>query len=68
MFWKINKVNITILLYLIFDRFYKCKNSNKDSIGIGLALAKSIVESSNGTITVESNKERTIFEVKYYKI
>ena len=52
----------------IFDRFYKCKNSNKDSIGIGLALAKSIIESSNGTITVESNKEKTIFEVKYYKI
>ncbi len=52
----------------IFDRFYKCKNSNKDSIGIGLALAKSIVESSNGTIIVESNKEKTVFEVKYYKI
>ena len=52
----------------IFKRFYKCKNSNKDSIGIGLALAKSIIESSNGTITVESNKEKTIFEVKYYKI
>ena len=48
----------------IFKRFYKCKNSNKDSIGIGLALAKSIIESSNGTITVESNKEKTIFEVK----
>ena len=52
----------------IFDRFYKCKNSNKDSIGIGLSLAKTIVESNNGNISVESNKDETIFEVKYYKV
>lgn len=39
----------------IFKRFYKAKNSRKsDSIGIGLALAKSIVELHNGIIEVES--------------
>lgn len=52
----------------IFERFYKGKNSSKDSVGIGLALAKSIIESSNGLIDVKSKKdEGTIFEIKYFK-
>lgn len=39
----------------IFKRFYKAKNSNKtESIGIGLALSKSIVEAHNGMIEVQS--------------
>ena len=38
----------------IFERFYKGKNSSKDSVGIGLALSKSIIESENGFIQVES--------------
>ncbi|MDY2737014.1 sensor histidine kinase [Intestinibacter sp.] len=40
----------------IFRRFYKGKNSKSDSVGIGLAMAKSIVESQNGTIYVKSEK------------
>lgn len=52
----------------IFERFYKGSNSSSDSVGIGLALAKSIVEKSNGNISVESNKEGTKFILKYYKI
>ena len=40
----------------IFKRFYKGKNSKSDSVGIGLAMAKSIVESQNGTIYVKSKK------------
>lgn len=40
----------------IFKRFYKGKNSKSDSVGIGLAMAKSIVESQNGTIYVKSEK------------
>ena len=50
----------------IFDRFYKGKNSENESIGIGLALAKSIIESNNGYVTVESevNKGST-FIIKY---
>ena len=38
----------------IFERFYKGKNSRKDSVGIGLSLAKTIIEKDNGYITVES--------------
>lgn len=52
----------------IFERFYKCKNTKTDSIGIGLALAKTIVEEDKGTISVESNKLETKFIIKYYKI
>lgn len=41
----------------IFERFYKGRTSAKsDSIGIGLAMSKSIVESHNGYIKVESTK------------
>lgn len=38
----------------IFERFYKGKNSSSDSVGIGLALSKSIIESNNGYIQVDS--------------
>lgn len=39
----------------IFNRFYKAKNSNKsDSIGIGLAISKAIIEDHNGYIDVNS--------------
>ena len=52
----------------IFERFYRCKNTKTDSIGIGLALAKTIIEEDKGAISVESNKLETKFIVKYYKI
>lgn len=52
----------------IFDRFYKGSNSSSDSIGIGLALAKSIIQSSNGYIFVESKPGLgSVFKVKYFK-
>ncbi|MBV4418985.1 HAMP domain-containing histidine kinase [Clostridium tyrobutyricum] len=39
----------------IFKRFYKAKTSkNSESIGIGLALSKSIIESHNGIIDAQS--------------
>lgn len=50
----------------IFDRFYKISN-DKDSIGIGLALSKSIIEKDNGKINVISDNNSTIFEIRYYK-
>lgn len=51
----------------IFERFYKGKNSSSNSIGIGLALAKSIIEKNNGTITVSSVlNEGTTFTIKYF--
>ena len=51
----------------IFERFYKGKNATSDSIGIGLSLAKTIIEKDNGTISVQSNDKGSIFEIKYFK-
>ncbi len=52
----------------IFKRFYKGKNANEDSVGIGLALAQSIITEQNGTIDVMSEEGRgTQFRIKFYK-
>lgn len=51
----------------IFERFYKGKDSDYDSIGIGLALSKSIIEKQNGKISVESSDDGTTFTIKYFK-
>lgn len=51
----------------IFERFYKGKDSDYDSIGIGLALSKSIIEKQNGKISVESGENGTTFKIKYFK-
>ncbi len=52
----------------IFERFYKGKNSSPDSIGIGLALSKTIIENNNGMISVESDKTGTKFIIKYFNV
>ena len=52
----------------IFERFYKSEHSSKESTGIGLALAKTIIEKENGYIKVESKSRcGTTFEIKYVK-
>lgn len=52
----------------IFERFYKGKNGGKDSVGIGLALAKRILELENGEIMAESTVGvGTTFTVRLYK-
>lgn len=51
----------------IFERFYKGKDFDYDSIGIGLALSKSIIEKQNGKISVESSDDGTTFTIKYFK-
>lgn len=51
----------------IFERFYKGENSKPDSIGIGLALSKQLIEAGNGKISVESENNMTIFTIKYFK-
>lgn len=52
----------------IFERFYKGKNAGKDSVGIGLALAKSIITSQHGDILVESTENvGSRFFVRFYK-
>ena len=52
----------------IFERFYKGENATSNSIGIGLALAKTIIEEDRGTIAVESNESNTKFTIKYFKL
>ena len=52
----------------IFDRFYHGEKSDPGSNGVGLSLAKQLINSQNGTISCESEEGRgTIFEIKIYK-
>ena len=53
----------------IFERFYKGKNSSCESCGIGLSLAKAIIEKSNGNIYVESKIGKgSTFTIKYFRM
>lgn len=52
----------------IFKRFYKSENKLDNNFGIGLNLAKTIIEKDNGKIFAESKNEITTFIIKYYKI
>ena len=52
----------------IFERFYRTQNSSENSIGIGLALAKTIREQNNGYIKVDSEIDKgTTFEIRFLK-
>ena len=52
----------------IFQRFYKSERSSENSIGIGLSLAKTIIEKDNGYINVKSEEGKgTTFYIKYMK-
>ena len=51
----------------IFERFYKGRNASKDSVGIGLALAKTIMTSQHGDILVESSSQGSAFYLRFYK-
>ncbi|WP_100012442.1 sensor histidine kinase [Lentibacillus sediminis] len=51
----------------IFDMYYtddKARTYQDDGTGLGLFIAKNIVEQHNGTITADSSIIRTIFEVR----
>lgn len=51
----------------IFNRFYRGRNANKDSIGIGLALSRSIIERQNGTLHAENcHNGGARFIIKFY--
>ncbi len=51
----------------IFKRFYKV-NKNSEGVGIGLNMAKKIIEMHDGQITVKSTPQTgTTFEIKFYK-
>lgn len=52
----------------VFKRFYKGKDAGEESVGIGLAMAHSIITSQKGDINVSSDKGKgTRFHIKFYK-
>lgn len=52
----------------IFERFYKAKNATAESVGIGLAFAKAIIEADGGQVKVSSVEgQGTKFIVTYFK-
>lgn len=52
----------------IFRRFYNGSSVREDSMGIGLALAKKIVEKQNGSLSVNSSVGGgTVFSFKFLK-
>lgn len=52
----------------IFERFYKGKNSDGNSFGVGLALARMIITGQNGTVKAENRKDKgAIFTIRFYK-
>lgn len=57
-------------IHNIFKRFYRSKYStNRDGAGLGLSLAKSIIQANGGTITVNSKlNEGTEFTLTFMKL
>lgn len=52
----------------IFERFYKGKNSDGNSFGVGLALARMIITGQNGTVKAENRKDKGAkFTIRFYK-
>lgn len=52
----------------VFKRFFKGKDAGEESVGIGLAMAHSIITSQKGDINVSSDKGKgTRFHIKFYK-
>ena len=51
----------------LFERFYRGKNAGEEGIGIGLALAREIIERQNGTIRAKNRAEGgALFEIRFY--
>lgn len=51
----------------LFERFYRGQNASEGGIGIGLALAKEIIERQNGTIRAKNMPEGSAcFEIRFY--
>ena len=51
----------------IFERFYKGKNSDGKSFGIGLALSRMIIAGQKGTVKAENRKNAgTVFTLRFY--
>ena len=50
----------------LFERFYQAEDSrnSSSSFGLGLAIAKAIVEKHKGSITVSQSDDQLTFEVQ----
>ncbi len=51
----------------LFKRFYKGSNLKDDSVGIGMNLAKKIIEKDNGIVSIKRKNNGTIFTIKYFQ-
>ena len=52
----------------IFERFYKGKDSDDKSFGVGLALSRMIITSQKGTVKAENRKPSgAMFFIRFYK-
>lgn len=52
----------------LFERFYRGKHAGEGGIGIGLALAKEIIERQNGTIRAGNRPDGgAVFEIRFYR-
>ena len=52
----------------VFKRFYSRKTDGSNNIGVGLSMAKSIIEKQDGYVTVKSEEGvGTIFEITFIK-
>ena len=52
----------------LFERFYRASKVENENVGIGLALAKEIVEKMNGSITVTSDSGGTCFMIRLLRL
>ena len=51
----------------LFERFYRGRNAGEGSIGIGLSLAKEMIERQNGTIRAQNKSGGgALFEIRFY--
>lgn len=51
----------------VFERFYRGKGAAKDNVGIGLALAKAVIEQQNGQIEAGNTADgHALFGIRWY--
>ena len=51
----------------LFERFYRGQHASQGGIGIGLSLAREILERQNGTIRAGNNPQGgACFEIRFY--
>ncbi len=51
----------------IFERFYRGRNASPDSAGIGLALARTILQRGGGTVTARNVPGGAMFVIRFYR-